>query len=132
MNQRRAKLININWGENYAESNIIDMNSWERLIYSYSVKPKSAGTFSTNTIARTEYFSDVEQKLEIDVNKAGLYEVSIIPSKGRVFQKEQLQIYYTITYLGDGQTSSIIRFENETNKPFSYDGIFNRKINLSK
>lgn len=127
-----SRLININWGENYAESNMIEMNSWERLVYSYNVKPKRAGTFSTNTIARTAYFSDVDQKLDIDVNKAGLYEVSIIPSKGRVFQKETLQIYYTITYLGDGQTGSIIEFENETNKPFSYDSNFNTKVNLSK
>jgi hypothetical protein len=126
-----SKLIDFSLINNYGELYIEKMNSWERLLYSYTVKPKSPGTFSTNTIARTSYFSDIDQKLKLDVNNVGLYAVDIVPSKNKVFQKEPFQIYYTITYLGDGQTSAIIDFENAENKPYNYDRTYKQRLDFT-
>lgn len=101
-----SKSVDLSWGNNYGELHISEMNPWERLLYSYSVRPKTVGTFSIDSVARTPYFSDIDQKLTLDVSKVGLYDISIVPSKNKVFQKEPFQIYYTITYLGDGHTSA--------------------------
>lgn len=130
-NNSSFRLVNLSWENNYGELHIEKMGSWERLLYSYQVKPKRAGILSTDTIIRAPYFSDIDKRLKLEISKGGLYNVNIVLSKNRVFQKEMFQAYYTITYLGDGQTSAIVDFENATNKPFSYDMSYNKTLNFS-
>ena len=128
----KSRFVDISWDENIGELHLAEMESWERLIYCYSIRPKSAGTFLIDTIARTPYFTDIDEGTKLNVGKAGLYDVNIIPSKNKVFQKEPFQVYYTITYLGEGQTSATINSESNINKSFNYENAFNSKLNLSK
>lgn len=114
----------ISWNNGTGATDNISIQGRDRFVYWYDVKPKEYGTFNTETIIRSEIYSDIERILEVIVKKPEpVFDVNMMVNKTQIYKNEPLNIIYAITYLGDSDSLNDIQIIiDEPTNYYKYSG----------